>query len=238
MKTNKEIRNKSKLDLKGYWTMPVMATLVYILIYGAITGSSYLSKLFTGPIGNTITFTRFLISILVLWPLGYGFALAFLHFIREEKEDTVEKIFCGFKTYGRAIGLMALRTAMIGIWTLLLVVPGIIKSLAYAMSVFVSKDNPELAAMECLNRSEDLMKGHKGQLFLMYLGFFGMSLLCTVFTLGIGLLWYIPFMQTTMANFYEEVKRENEQGFNADEVEEENVEAVEETAGNDAVTEE
>ena len=214
MKTNKEIRVKSKLDLKGFWTMPVMAALVYMLISGVISGGSYLTNVMPSPsIKSLLTILRGAVSILVAVPLGYGFNLAFLHFIREDKEDTVERIFDGFKTYGRALAVTLLQSLMTFLFFLLLIIPGIIKAIAYSMTVFVSKDNPELTALECIYRSEDLMKGHKMQFFKMYLGFIGITILCIVFTLGIGLLWYIPFMQVAVANFYEEVKAENEKAF-------------------------
>ena len=154
------------------------------------------------------TFT-WVIAILVSFPLAYGFTLAFLHFLREDKEDTVEAMFCGFKTYGRAIGVYLLEMVLIFLWLLLLIIPGIIKSLAYSLTFFISKDHPELSAYECIQRSNDMMKGHKMQLFLLYLGFFGLAIL-SVFTLFIGMLWLIPFFQVCLAEFYENLKEEED----------------------------
>lgn len=214
MRTNKEIRSESRQELKGYWTMPVLATLVYILISMFISMLSNTSKLVGEHPGLIVlSFIAFLLVVLVRLPLDYGYELAFLKFLRADKEDTVERIFDGFKTYGRAIGLVFLRGILTFLFMLLLIVPGIIKSLAYSMSVYVAHDHPELSSLDCIYRSEDLMKGHKMQFFKMYLGFIGITILCIVFTLGIGLLWYIPFMQVAVANFYEEVKAENEKAF-------------------------
>lgn len=225
MRTNKEIRSESRQELKGYWTMPVLATLVYILISMFISMLSNTSKLVGEHPGLIVlSFIAFLLVVLVRLPLDYGYALAFLKFLRADKEDTVERIFDGFKTYGRAIGLVFLRGILTFLFMLLLIVPGIIKSLAYSMSVYVAHDHPELSSLDCIYRSEDLMRGQKKQLFLMYLGFLGLIILCFVFTLGIGLLWCIPYMQLVCANFYEEIKRENEQAYLDEVAQEEEIE--------------
>lgn len=219
MISNKEIRTIARQELKGFWTMPVLATLVYCVITFACQIPSHLSQL-TGS--HTASFSAALLgmvlSVLVIIPLAYGFTLAFLHFLREDKEDTVEAMFCGFKTYGRAIGVYLLETVLLFLWFLLLFVPGIIKSLAYSLTFFISKDHPELSAYECIQRSNDMMKGHKMQLFLMYLGFFGLAVL-SVFTLFIGMLWLIPFFQVCLAEFYENLKEEQAEKLAATEAE-------------------
>lgn len=207
MISNKEIRTIARQELKGFWTMPVLATLVYIVIAVVLQTPSYFAKIPSLVIPmSTLTWV---ISILVVFPLAYGFTLAFLHFLREDKEDTVEAMFCGFKTYGRAIGVYLLETVLLFLWFLLLFVPGIIKSLAYSLTFFISKDHPELSAYECIQRSNDMMKGHKMQLFLLYLGFFGLAIL-SVFTLFIGMLWLTPFFQVCLAEFYENLKEEED----------------------------
>lgn len=207
MISNKEIRTIARQELKGFWTMPVLATLVYIVIAVVLQTPSYFAKIPSLAIPmSTLTWV---ISILVVFPLAYGFTLAFLHFLREDKEDTVEAMFCGFKTYGRAIGVYLLETVLLFLWFLLLIIPGIIKSLAYSLTFFISKDHPELSAYECIQRSNDMMKGHKMQLFLLYLGFFGLAIL-SVFTLFIGMLWLTPFFQVCLAEFYENLKEEED----------------------------
>ena len=92
-------------------------------------------------------------------------------------------------------------------WGLLLIIPGIIKSLAYSMTYFISKDHPEYSIDECIEASKRMMDGHKGELFVLYLSFIGWFLL-GILTLGIGYLWLIPYMDTTIAHYYEELKAE------------------------------
>jgi len=121
----------------------------------------------------------------------------------------VERMFDGFKTYGRAIGVQLLTAIFILLWAVLLIIPGIIKSFAYAMTIYISKDHPELSANECIERSMDMMKGHKWELFMLYLSFIGWFILC-LFTMGIGFLWLIPYVNVTVSKFYEELKAQEE----------------------------
>lgn len=215
MKSNKEIRAVARQELSGYWTMPVLATLVYGLITSAINMPNLFGQIGTTSFKLMATSSNLLLAILVAMPLGYGFVLSFLKFLREDKEDTVSQMFCGFKTYGRSISVMILMGVKIFLWSLLLIIPGIIKAFAYAMSIYISNDCPELSANECLHRSEDLMRGHKWQLFVLGLSFIGWALLC-VLTLGIGVLWLHPYMQVSTAVFYESLKADEEMRLKGD----------------------
>ena len=95
------------------------------------------------------------------------------------------------------------------LWTLLLIVPGIIKSFSYAMTAFVLRDNPELKFNGAIEKSMKMMDGHKFDLFYLYLTFIGWGF-PSILTLGIGLLWFVPYMQSALAHFYEDVKAEYE----------------------------
>ena len=93
----------------------------------------------------------------------------------------------------------------IALWSLLLIIPGIVKSLSYAMTPYILEENPELSANEAIDRSRAMMRGHKYDLLWLYLSFIGWFLL-SFLTLGIGLLWLIPYVETAQAAFYEDVK--------------------------------
>jgi len=73
------------------------------------------------------------------------------------------------------------------------------------MAFYILNDNPGMSAMAALNQSKEMMEGHKGKLFLLGLSFIGWWILC-ILTLGIGFLWLTPYVELTMANFYEELK--------------------------------
>lgn len=192
MVTNKEIKSLALQSLSQNWTMPVLTTLLFL----ALNSSS------------AIPYVGSLISILLILPLSYGFNQLFLKFIRGEKKDTVNNLFSGFEKYGRALGVTFLKAIFIFLWSLLLIIPGIIKSYSYAMTLYIALDNPELDANECIERSMKMMDGHKMDLFLLDLSFIGWMLLC-ILSLGIGFLWLVPYMQCSHSHFYEELKNEN-----------------------------
>ena len=95
------------------------------------------------------------------------------------------------------------------LWTLLLIIPGVIKGLSYSMTPFILTDKPELSANEAIELSMKMMDGHKMDLFVLLLIFCGLTLLSVV-TLFIGLLWVTPYMYMRLAAFYEDVKAEYE----------------------------
>ena len=100
---------------------------------------------------------------------------------------------------------MVWMSVLMFLWTLLFIIPGIVKAFAYSMTPFILDENPELTPVEAIHRSRMMMKGHKFDLFWLYLSFIGWGILC-LFTAGIGFLWLVPYVQTAEAAFYEEVK--------------------------------
>ena len=91
------------------------------------------------------------------------------------------------------------------LWSLLFIIPGIIKAISYYMAYFVLADNPELSAKEALDESKRITSGHIGDLFVLYLSFISWVLLGAI-TCGLALIYVVPYMQTTMANYYLELK--------------------------------
>ena len=150
-----------------------------------------------------------LLSIFVLLPMQYGYDISFLEYARTRENVKIEGIFYGFKNYGRVLLTGLLVGIYTFLWLLLLIVPGIIKALSYSMSFYIIKDNPELSSEECIKRSMEMMDGHKWELFCLGLSFIGWILL-GIITLGIGLIWIVPYMSTAYAHFYEYVKDEYE----------------------------
>lgn len=214
MLTNKEIRASARKELSGYWTMPVLATLVYFLITSICSVPNVLQTAFRNTsMGAVFSGVGFILSIFVLVPLGYGFGLCFLQFLRGSKEDTVERMFDGFRTYGRALGVQLLTALFELLWMLLFIIPGIIKIFAYSMTIYISRDHPELSANECIERSNDMMKGHKWDLFCLLLSFIGWFLLSCL-SLGVGFFWLIPYVNVTVSKFYEELKAQEEAELN------------------------
>ncbi|EHI74321.1 hypothetical protein STRCR_0165 [Streptococcus criceti HS-6] len=145
---------------------------------------------------------------LVLGLIAASTILGFLHFIDNRKDENVlASVFAGF-TEGRIWAFILtwiLQYIFTLLWTLLLIIPGIIKAYSYAMSIYIVDDlkrqGKNLSATEAITRSKHLMKGHKWELFVLDLSFLGWWFLATL-TLGIGYLWLYPYILTTRAEFY------------------------------------
>jgi uncharacterized membrane protein len=152
--------------------------------------------------------------------LGAGFAQSFLALYRKEEESKnglINLAFKPFSDYGRYLGTMLLILLYVFLWTLLLIVPGIIKALSYSMTPFILKDHPELKNNGAIELSMSMMEGKKMKFFLLQLGFIGWAILA-IFTLGIVFFWLVPYIQASVAAFYEEAKGEYEVECLGDEV--------------------
>ena len=215
MTTNQEFKNAALAALRGNWAPAVLATLVVAIIECPIVGASSLYQLFnsdafafgtvpaaySGLNGGTT-----LLSIFVLLPLGVGFANAFNALYVYSNSNVISNTFgYGFKIYWRAVGGMFLVQLFTALWTLLLIVPGIIKAYSYSMTPYILVDNPELSARDAIRKSQQMMVGQKFNLFYMQLSFIGWFFLACL-TGGIGFLWLVPYYRTSEAVFYQNLK--------------------------------
>lgn len=192
LKLNSELRAISRTTLSGNWMMAALATLVYLLIAGGVSSI---------PVAGSV------LAIIITYPLAYGFAILFLDLFREGKPIDIGKLFDGFKDFGRVWGTLILVAIYTILWTCLLIIPGIVKSYSYALTPFILKDEPELKYNAAIEKSMRMMDGYKMKLFLLDLSFIGWMIL-SILTLGIGLLFLQPYMNTARAAFYEDLKAE------------------------------
>ena len=112
----------------------------------------------------------------------------------------------GFKDFGRTFVALFLRDLLILVFCLLLVVPGIIKAYEYRMVPYLLTDNPELSGMDLLNRSKEMMRGHKWNAFVYDLSFIGWEILGAL-TVGIlDVFWVRPYKNSSDAALYLKLK--------------------------------
>jgi len=150
----------------------------------------------------------FLVQVLLLFPLGLGFANAFRGLLVTGNNHLFgATLHYAFSNYWHKVWGMLLVYIFTVLWMLLFIIPGIIKVFSYSMTPYILEEYPELSASEAIHRSRLMMRGHKFDLFWLMLSFLGWAILC-VFTAGIGFLWLQPYMSTSIAAFYEEVKAE------------------------------
>lgn len=230
MKSISQTKREARECLKGHWTPGVLATAVFFLIVMACTSPSYLYQFIHPEYAQDLVYaaqtndlsammniygslTRLssissLLSILLINALIVGLVNAFLKFYKEQDTAITRNMFnIAFKDYGHKILGMFLMNLFIALWTLLLIIPGIIKSFSYAMTPYILDEYPTVGVNDSIDISRKMMKGHKLDLFLLELSFIGWGIL-SIFTLGIGFLWLYPYIQTSMSIFYEDVKAE------------------------------
>lgn len=189
---NAVLRENARASLDGKWGLAIGTFVVYILI---LVGISFLQEIH--PILS-------LGSIIVAGPFGVGVAIFSLSIARNE-EAALPQIFEGFQNFTTALFANLLMILFIFLWTLLLIIPGIIAAFSYAMTYYIIADNPDIGPMEAIDKSKEMMDGHKMDYFMLSLWFFGLALLC-ILTLGIGFFWLMPYMSVTIANFYNDIK--------------------------------
>ena len=226
--TSSELRAIARRNLEGTWGISVGVALVAALLGGSVTG-----------VGSGINFNineetiRNLPPVLwsVLLPLvsiagvlgivtfiiGGVVELGYARFLLKQydkKELVFSDLFSQFDRFGTGFAQRFLRTLYTCLWTLLLVVPGIVKSLSYAMTPFILEEHPEMTASEAIKASQKLMDGHKMDLFILGLSFIGWTLLACL-TMGIGYLFLTPYMNAAYAAFYRSISgpRQEERGY-------------------------
>lgn len=217
MRTIKEYKNEALAALKGKWPEAVVATLIlagavwvfmvpYLIADLAVTGMIGISG------GMILYLSCFSLAgmIFLLPHLDIGYANAFLQFTAYDKDNIVGSLAeNAFRGYWRNLWCVLLTRIFVFLWSLLLIVPGIIKTYSYALTPYLIKEFPDLGVNACLNLSKKMMKGHKLDLFCLQLSFIGWYLLC-ILSLGIGLLWLLPYVGAAYAGFYQDVKSEYE----------------------------
>lgn len=142
-------------------------------------------------------------------PVYYGIFRNVLLWTRGVPSDKFKVLFEKFKTakgFFKTIGTAVLKTILTALASLLLIVPGIILSLAYSLTPFLLYDEPNLSVWQTLKKSMDMMKGYKGKLFLLLLSFVGWLIL-GAFTFGFLYIWLYPYIITSFAMFYDDVRR-------------------------------
>ena len=125
--------------------------------------------------------------------------------IRRGEEMPFVTLFDGFAFVGKIILLYVVQVIFISLWTLLLVIPGIVAAYRYRFAMLNLCENPEIGVMEALNMSKAQTLGFKWQLFVLDLSFLGWIIVGSL-CLGVGTLWVTPYMEATNAQFYEYVR--------------------------------
>jgi len=175
--------------LSGRWKTAVGAAAIFI-------GISYPLQ-WLPPLGGLAAF-------IVSGPLSLGMARFFLGISRKE-QVSASQVLSGFQMFWKSLGVYFFSMVFMLLWSLLLIIPGIMAAMSYSMAFFILADNETMGPLDAISASKALMAGHRWRLTCLLARFLGWGIL-SVFTVGIGFLWLFPYIGVSTALFYEDLK--------------------------------
>jgi uncharacterized membrane protein len=230
MRSNKMLRSCAREQLHGVWKEMAFITFVYLMILLPFNASGILNAMAEdSPAASFWQRYSAIVLIILGGPFSFGFAGLYLSRIRGEA-FSLKNLFDGFQQFGKTLVLGLVTTILVFLWSLLLIIPGIIKGLSYSMAFYILHDNPDMKPLQVLEKSEQMMNGYKGNYLALRLSFAGWllgivavacgimflplawgSLAGGILTVGVGFCWLLPYMDMTLALFYENLKMNNRQ---------------------------
>ena len=188
--SRQELKAKAQEQIKGN----IGLLFVMMLIVGAV-----------GGLANVIPVVGSIAAAIVIIPaFSIAMVIVYLKLVSGVKPEIAE-LFQHFNKFWASFKVTFFMGLFTMLWSLLLYIPGIIKGLSYSMSMYILAENPDMPALEAIDRSKKMMDGHKMELFVLMLSFIGWYLLCMV-TFGIAAIYVVPYMSATLANFYNNIK--------------------------------
>lgn len=221
----KTLRARARANINGNWGVSIGIAAVAALLGGLVTGISFLPSLETQvsipvlnelvealnrgiKIGNvTLTFRGGVFGF-AAFILGGTLELGYTRFLlaqHDGQENSFNDLFSQFDRFGTGFAQAFLRSLYVALWSLLFVIPGIVKSYSYAMTPFILTDHPEFTASQAIDRSKEMMEGHKMDLFILSLTFLGWDVLASL-TMNLGNLALNPYKNAAYAAFYRQLQ--------------------------------
>ncbi|MBC1937064.1 DUF975 family protein [Listeria grandensis] len=153
-----EVRKMTKQALKGNWGLAIGGIALAYVILAAVSMLNFI------PVLGTIAYYVF------AGPFMIGATWFFLAISRQEKPE-IGYLFSGFKTFGRNLLAAVLVFVFTFLWSLLFLIPGIIKSFSYSQTFMILRDDPNISPLDAITESRHRMNGHKGRLFGLVLSY-------------------------------------------------------------------
>lgn len=183
MKTNKIIMENARKSLAKNWEVPIATYLVDMIISG---------------IGGCV-------GLIIIGPMQFGSSFFALN-IADHKKINIVQIFEGFRVkFAESIIAFLLTTLYVILWSILLIIPGIIAAIAYSQTFFILVNDRKISAIDAMKKSKKIMEGNKIKYLCLCFRFTGWIII-SMLTFGIGFLWLIPYINVSFANFYNDIK--------------------------------
>ncbi len=220
----KKYKNFAKKQLAGRWGIPILVTLVIILVSAifsipdviSLSRSGYLAAVLNGDYmaaaeaSSTASSTSFITSIITMIISAIMEVAAiglYIKMSRSPEPVSFSDFLEGFNNWGRATLAVLWQFLWIFLWSLLFLIPGIVKSIAYSQMYYIIAEYKDVSVTKAMRISMEITKGHKWDLFVLYLSFLGWAIL-SAFTLGILNFWLMPYMDMTYVNAYHALMKE------------------------------
>lgn len=221
-----ELKYRAKDALRGHYWAAFLVALVFELIVSPPTFSipnlkieipvevfenisiqvsapSLLAPMLYFILGNALIafLLMMLLQVFLFLPLGVGYHRYFLS--GAQSCGSIQDILFPFTSgcWFNTVCAMLLQSIYIFLWSLLLLIPGIVKSYAYAMVPYLLAENPSLSPSRAIQLSKEMTHGYKADMFVLDLSFWGWYLL-GMLACGIGILFVHPYYRATHAQLY------------------------------------
>lgn len=220
----KKYKNFAKKQLSNRWGVPILVTIVIGVISAVfsipdvlkLSRSGYITAMLNSDyiaaseaINNAFS-TSLLTSIIYMIVsaiLQVAAINVYIKMSRSPEPVSFSDFIEGFNNWARAALSILWQFLWIFLWTLLFIIPGIIKSIAYSQTFYIIAEYKDISITKAMRISIEITKGHKLDLFVLYLSFLGWILLSGL-TLGILNFWLIPYMNMTYVNSYHALMKE------------------------------
>ena len=200
--SNQALMTKALKSLTGKWGIAIGAWFIFFILTNLQTGWEW-----QGNDGGDYKVSLGIISFIIGGPLSLGYTTLILLISRNQKPDFAI-LLGGFKRFGTSFTAYFLRLIFIILWTLLLIIPGIIACLRYSQTFYILSEDGNIGPLEAISKSKEMMVGNKWKLFCLYCRFIGWFILCIV-TLGFAGLYVGPYFSQSCANFYNDLINDN-----------------------------
>ena len=185
MNENIMLMRRAKQQLAGKWVNVAIGSLIFLVLMAVASSTS-------------------LLELIIVGPLTFGFYLYVACNI-DTGVNNLNLLFKGFERFTDTLVAGLLMSLAVGIGFILLIVPGIIVSCGLALTFFIMVDEPQISGIEALQKSWNMMQGHKWELFCLWIRFIGWILL-SILTCGIGFIFLEPYMVAATQNFYRKLR--------------------------------
>jgi len=209
-----EIKEAARGQIKGnLWRIFGIIVIMGVIIgaVSSITQGISETLIQAGVSGMTVSLASaliFIINIFIAAPFELSMAKLFIN-LTEGVRPQIGDAFWGFNYMVKSVSVAVRMIVFIYLWTLVFIIPGFVKSYSYMMMPYIIADNPNMSSKAAMKLSIEMMKGHKWELFVLHLSFIGWGIL-TALTFGILAIYVVPYIEASVANFYQRLKRDED----------------------------